>query len=119
MAFSAVTGRGSTSETGSDTSIVLNPSANLTVGKLVFVVAVTDNYVTSDGASAQHSLADDKGNGWRKISEYTETSGVAADGVTISIFGVRITTQILTTDAITLTLANAVAQKILACFEAT
>src|SRR5512139_1245248 len=103
MAWGTPTARGSATEEVSDTSISMNPSANLTVNLLAFVCCVTDNYVTTKGASSQHTVTDAKSNLWRKISEYTESDGVAADGVTISIHGARITTQINTTDTITLT----------------
>ncbi len=119
MTFSAITGRGNSREQTSDTSISHSPSANLTVGKLVFIGAVTDNFPTSDGASSQHTITDSKGNTWTKILEYTETDGVAADGVTVSLHYSIITTQINNTDTITLTCANAVTAKHICCFEVT
>lgn len=121
MAFSAITTRGSATEKVSDTSISLNPSANLTVGKVVIVQCATDNDSTavSDGASTRHSLSDSKGNTWTKISERTDSDGAAADGVTISLWRTVITTQINTTDTITLTCSSAVTNKIISCFEAT
>jgi hypothetical protein len=86
MAFTDVTARGSTSTTSNGTTLELRPSANLTVGKLAVVCAVTDNYHTSDGASTEHALSDDQSNTWVKVGEYTDTDGSAADGVTISMF---------------------------------
>lgn len=119
MAFSAVTARGSATSVASASTIAMSPSANLTVGKLVVVNVVVDNYVTSKGSSAELSLADSKSNTWVKIGEYSESDGVAADGVTIASWYSIITTQIATTDTITCTLAHAVTRRIISTFEAT
>src|SRR3990172_12230453 len=118
MAFSAITARGQAlTETGG-TTLSMNPSANLVVNKLVFVMAVTDNSATADGPSSTHtSVADNApstNNLWRKITEYTETDGSAGDGCTVSVWGCRITTQISTTDTITVTTSNVTARSIIA-----
>lgn len=119
MGFSGVTGRGSSIDTANDTSISRNPTSNIIVGQLLFACGVTDNYATVAGASNEHTVTDGKGNLWIKIAEYTQTSGVSSDGCTVSTFGTRVTTQINTTDAVTLILANAVFQKCFALVEAT
>jgi hypothetical protein len=54
-----------------------------------------------------------------KIGEYTDTDGAAADGCTVSMWACVVTTQIDTTDSITLTTADAVTNKIISVFEAT
>ena len=120
MAFSAVTERGSATEKTSDTSIAVSPSANLTVGKIVFVYAVLDNSATTQGASTNHdTLTDTDGHTWNKVFERTRTAGAAADGVTHSLWWTKVTTQIDTTDTITLTIDTAVTAKVLTVFEVT
>jgi hypothetical protein len=120
MAFSAVTARGSAVDTVNDTSITVNPTANLTVGKLVFVSLATKNISTTDGATNDHSIADTHTHTWTKVEERTETeAGAAGDGSTISLFYAVVTTQIATTDVITGTTSGNTAEKIITVFEAT
>lgn len=122
MAFSAITTRGSNTEQSSDSSIAVSPSANITVGKIVLVNCVTDNDSTAvaDGVSSRHtSVTDTDGNTFTKISEYTDSDGASGDGVTISTWICKVATQIDTTDAITLTVASNVTDKIISIFEVT
>lgn len=119
MSFSAVTGRANGSATSSGTTLSVSPAANITVGKLVFVCSTTDNYVTSSGSSGEHSISDSQSNVWTKVAEYTNSDGVAADGITVSVFWSVITTQISTSDTITLTCANSVEDKLVCVLEAT
>lgn len=121
MAFSAITARGSATEKTSDTSLSMSPSANLTVNKLVIVHCATDNNSdnVADEPSESHSLSDSQGNIWRKVTEYTDSDGAAADGVTSSLWYTIVTTQIGTGNTITLTTASAVTNKIISCFEVT
>jgi len=123
VAFSAVVVRGSAISSASGTTIPLNPSANLVVDKIIVVNCVTDNdsVAVSSGSSSRHTSVSDNAasstNVWEKIAEYTQTSGTAANGVTISSWICKITTQIATTDAITLTIAEAVLEKAISAFE--
>jgi hypothetical protein len=118
-AISGVTGRGSAVSNASGTTLAVSPTANLTVGKVVFVVSVSDNNQTTDGASTFHSISDTQNHTWTKITEYTETDGAANDGVTVSVFATKVTTQITTANSITLTLGAAKTDKIIGVFEAT
>lgn len=119
MAFSGITVRGSNVDTASDNSLAMNPSAALAVGKLVIVQCVTTNEQTTDGESTGHSLADSQNNTWVKIAEYTETAGANNDGTANSIWYSIITTQIETTDTITLTTSANEAEKIICAIEVT
>lgn len=119
MAWGGITARGSATEQSADNSIGISPSANLTVGKIVIVNVVVDNIATADGASNNVSLSDTQGNIWSKVSEYTDSDGVAADGVTVATFVTRITTQIGTGDTITATTTSNTTDKIISIFEAT
>lgn len=120
MAITGITARGSASVgTGSNASLPMNPTANITVGKIAFVNCFTDNFQTTDGVSDRHSVADSVGNTWNKIAEYTETDGAADDGVTVSMWWSKITTQIGTGDTITITPVSSQSDMIITCFEAT
>jgi hypothetical protein len=120
MAFSAVTERGSAADRTSDTSIAVSPSANLTVGKIVFVLVVTDNAQTTDGTSTNHdTLADTDTNTWNKVYERTAGGGAANAGVTASLWWTKVATQIDTTDSITFTGDTSWTSKLLMVWEAT
>src|SRR5574341_1371608 len=113
MAWGTFAYRGNTSEKTSDTSIAISPTANLLVDEIIFVFCETDNSATTQGETTNHSLADSKGNTWTKLIEFTRTAGSANDGVTASLWATKVTTQINTTDSITLTLASAVTAKLI------
>ena len=81
----------------------MNPTANLNVGALVVVKAVSDNLGTTSAESTEHTVSDSKGNSWTKIKEWRCSSGAAQDGVVVSLWFTKVTTQILTTDTISLT----------------
>lgn len=121
MAFSAVTERGSaTNKSVGGTTIAVSPTANLTVGKIVFAYGVVDNTATASGASTNHtSVTDTDGHTWNKVFERTMSSGVAADGVTHSLWWTKVATQIDTTDSITLTIGTGRTAKALLIFEVT
>lgn len=119
-AFSAITARGQNVEAASDTSLTVSPTANLTIGKLVIVSAVTDNAQTTDGTSTLHTITDTTGaNTWTKVLEETETDGAANDGSTTSLWYTIVSNTIATTDSITLTLGSARTAKTIGVVEAT
>lgn len=119
MAITGITARGSAVSNANGTTLSVNPSANIVVGKVLLVASASDNNQTTDGVSSFHTVSDSKGNEWFKINEYTETDGAADDGVTVSLWGSIITTQINTTDTVTLTLGAAKTDKIITLTEAT
>lgn len=120
MAFSAVTERGTAGSTTSDTSLGVSPSANLTVGKIVFAVLAFDNIATADGASTTNdTLTDTDGHTWTKVYERTRSDGVAADGATGSLWWTKVTTQIDTGDTVTFDVDSAVTAKCIGLFEVT
>ena len=119
MAFSAITARGSAVSNTSATTINDLPSANITVGKILFVSVTSDNIQTTSGASTNHTLSDTKGNTWNKVFELTSSAGAANDGSTTSLWWSKITTEILTTDSITATFSSAVVDAIISLVETT
>lgn len=120
MAFSGVTARGSSTEKVSDTSHSISPSATLTVGKIVFVEFVTDNIVTTSGASTNHTgVTDTDGHTWTKDFERTETEGAAGEGVTHSRWRTKVISEITTGNVITCNTSAAVTAKLIALWEVT
>jgi hypothetical protein len=120
MAFSSVTARGSNVSNANGTTLAVSPSANLTVGKIVFACCTSDNESTTDGATTMHSVGDSVGgNTWTKIFEATETDGAANDGSTTSLWWTKVKTQIGTGASITLTLGSSRSDKIISIFEVT
>jgi len=105
-AFSGVTARGSAVNSANHTSLSVSPSANLTVGKLVIVTAVSNNKQTTDGDSTEHTISDTQGHTWNKVFERTETDGAQNDGSTSSLWWTIVTTQIGTGNSITNTYTN-------------
>lgn len=91
-------------------------TANVLVGDAALFGIATDNIATVDGVSNTHTtVVDSKGNVWTKIYEYTNTvGGVAADGVTVSLWlCADITTQlVITTDTVTVTFSASTVAKV-------
>ncbi len=112
MAWAYVAHRGNASNKISSLSVSRVPTANLPVNAIIVVRCSSDNLSTTDGTSSNHtSVTDDKGNTWEKISEWTETSGAANDGVTVSLWITKITTEILTTDFIQVNFSGSITSK--------
>jgi hypothetical protein len=78
----------------SGTTQVVTAVATAEVGQLVVVSAVWDNTDTTDGETTRLTLTDSAGNTWTKVKEYTQSAGVAADGVTVAQWYSVITSQI-------------------------
>jgi hypothetical protein len=95
------------------THAVVVANANITVGQIAMLRTATDNIATASGTSANHTaVTDSKGNSWTKLYEYTRSSGAAADGVTISAWATKVTTELVATvDTVTLTLSASVTAK--------
>jgi hypothetical protein len=114
MAIARVGSRGSGLHTTSAASWQVTPLVTYTVGSVILLYATTDNdsVATSTGTTNRHlSVTDPKGNTWVKVGEYSNGQGAAAAGVTQSLWVCNITTQLETTDLITITLAEAVVDK--------
>jgi hypothetical protein len=120
-AISAVTSRGSAvTGTGNNSSLGRAPTANITVGKIAFFAVATDNESTTDGCGGTlHTLTGSAGNTWTKLLECTETDGGSDDGVTISLFATKVTTQISTSDTVTVSFNTSRSDIIVMLFEAT
>lgn len=116
MTISAVVERGSAISATSSTTVGGSPTANIVVGRYAFCLCVTDNTSTPNGASTDHtSVTDTDGHTWIKLYEYTHGRGVIAAGSTQSLWMTKVTTQIDTSDTITLTMGTARVAKVI-CF---
>lgn len=119
-AFTAVAARGSlASGTGNTNVYSVSPSADLVVGKIIIVSAVSDNEDTTSGATSFHAVTDSQNHTWTKVFEETDTDGVADDGSTTSLWWTKVRTQISTTDSITVTLGASKTDIIISVVEAT
>ena len=91
-------------ESVSDTSLAASPTGAVAVGLLAILCVIWDNV---DGTNANDttilSVADSKGNTWLRAGEAQYSAGAALDGVLTAVFYSVITTQIETSDTITIT----------------
>lgn len=77
------------SGSGFTTSAVL---VDVEVANILVAYCTSDNIATTSGASSDHTaVTDSAGNTYTKLYEYTRSSGVAGDGVTISGWACKIT----------------------------
>lgn len=91
-------------ENTSDTTLAFSPSVAVPAGKLAVMPVAWDNV---NGTSADDttilSAADTKGNTWTRAAETQYSAGVAGDGILVGCLYSVITTQIETSDTITIT----------------
>jgi hypothetical protein len=87
-----------------DTTLAFLPTAAVPVDKLAVLPVVWDNPTTPDADDTTIlSVSDSKGNTWLRAGEAQYSPGIALDGILAGIFYSVITTQIETTDTITIT----------------
>lgn len=97
------------------TTATLSPTQTLPVGKLLIVRCVSDNISTASGQTTDHTLADNVGgHTYTKLREHTRSSGAAGDGVTVSIWALKIVNAIAPSAVLTLTISGSVVVKGLA-----
>lgn len=118
MAWAATAGRGGANTKTAGTQVSGSPTGNIPAGAICFVGVATNNAGASDGNTSEHAISDTDGNTWTKLREYTNAEGAGAAGVTVSLHATKVTTQIDTTDTITLTCATSVATKTMCFWEA-
>jgi hypothetical protein len=93
----------STTVKSAGTTLSATPSSTISVGDLLVAIMASDNVGTTDGDTTAVSFADDQSNAWTRLFETTRTGGSANDGVTVAAFVCIVTTQIGTSDNITMT----------------
>ena len=103
--------RGTVAAKAASTTTVVSVTATVAVGRVLVVHVATDNLGNTAGATSHiSSVADSQGNSYSKVSEYTQTGGSSADGVTVAIYVSKIATQLTTSDTVTVTHPNVVAR---------
>ncbi len=112
MAWTFVENQGTASENTSDNAIAMSPATEIPIDAIVFVAVVSDNIATTDGNSNTHtSITDTDTHTYTNLYEWTETSGSANDGVTISLWATKVTVAIGTGDVITANFSAAITAK--------
>lgn len=115
MAWSLLTAdAGIIAEKVADTTLARAPTVQCNVGDIVVVTCTTDNIATTSGASTNHTVTDASGNTWVRAKEWTRSSGVANDGITVSVHVCKVTTAITTSTNVTLTTSATTTTKTLA-----
>jgi hypothetical protein len=88
----------------SDTTLAFLPSAAVPTTKLAILPVIWDNVSTSSADDTTFlSVSDTKSNTWLRAAESQYSAGGVLDGLLAGIFYSTITTQIETTDTITIT----------------
>lgn len=118
MAIASVAARGTGVSSTSGTSLTLTPSATVVVGDYLFLVIAGDNINNVDGDNSEiSSVTDTQGNTWTKVAERTNGGGGAASGTTVSMWMTKVTTQLTTSDTVTVTYASAIVDKCCSAWE--
>lgn len=116
MGWAWSSGFASGKSTSSGTTVTGTAGLAAAVGTVVVAVVATDNTQTTDGNTSEvASITDPRSNTWTKAREFCNGQGFANAGATVAIFYCKVTTQIETSDTITVTLANTHTAK---CFSA-
>jgi len=121
VSFSAITQRASASRGSSDFIAVTFSSGSVVVGKAAFVVVLSRNRATTNGASNTHTglTSITATNTWVKLGEYTQTSGTISDGSCLSIWSSIITSQITAgADNLRMSFSGIVSRSIMYVFDA-
>lgn len=119
MAWAWQAHRGSANNKTASASIGVSPSTAIPVNSILVVRCASDNGGAGAGESNEHtSVTDSKGNTYTKLREHT-AGGAAASSVTGSIWAARITTQLETTDTVTINFSFSPAAKVIGLEEYT
>lgn len=104
MAISSVGTLGTGAHSTNASSYTFNTATNaLAAGEYGILVNVTDNTSTTDGNNNEHTSVSGGTGNWTKLGEYTNSpGGVAADGVTTSVWLFEATGTVSTGTTITL-----------------
>jgi hypothetical protein len=91
-------------EQTSDTTLAFSPTATVAVDRLAILPVVWDNVSTANADDTTFlSVSDTKSNTWTRAAECQYSAGGVLDGVMAGLFYSVITTDILTSDTITIT----------------
>lgn len=103
IASKGTMGTGASSTSNASYSMT-TATTTLAVGDVAILTSISDNTTTVDGDNSEvTSVTDSAGNRWTKLGEYTNSpGGVAADGVTCSVWMTKCTAQLNTGGTITI-----------------
>lgn len=118
MAWGGGTERGNANSKTSGTTVSVSPTAAIAVDRILVAYCVADNISTAEGDSTDHTVTDSQANTWTRLKESTNAAAAGA-AVTASLWVTKITTQIETTNTVTLTLSAAVTAKAIGLIEFT
>ena len=103
-----VTSHGGASTKTPGTGLGFSPVSTIPSGDVFVVFCVSDNIDLITGATNTHVVTDNTSSSvYTKISEFTNSpGGVAGDGLTISMWITQVTTQILSSNTVTLSFSS-------------
>lgn len=116
MPWSFIAFRGSNNNKSSGAVLSVSPNANIPAGAIVRAVVTTDNISTGGGVTADHVVADFKGNLWTKIAERSNAAAAGA-GITASEWISQLAFPLNTTDSVVLGLRAAATAKAIGLYE--
>lgn len=94
------------------TSLAITTSANLEAGNIGLVIIATDNLGSADGDNSDvKSVADDAGNTYTKLCEYSYTEAGAGNGATAALYFTKATAQLDSGQTVTITFSGTVHSK--------
>jgi len=114
-----LTDRGSTTASASSTSVTFTPASTVLTGTLGVLVVTSRN--TGSGGSTKiftaSSFTDPLGNIWTRQLDAIYTPGTASQGAEVAAYTAPITTQITTSDTVTITVGTATTGRVVSCYE--
>lgn len=113
MAITSLGGEGATANKTAGTSIGHAYSASRAAGVIVLAMVAKDNTGTTDADHSEvTSVADDNGNTYSKVAEYTNGQGAADTGATISLWKCKLTNAVTTSHTVTANFGSVAAKVI-------
>ncbi|MBI2450802.1 MAG: hypothetical protein HYV52_00470 [Parcubacteria group bacterium] len=110
--------RGSANNKTGGANISVSPTASIPSGAFLVIRAASDNLSAVNGDNNEHtSVTDSKGNTYAQFVEFTNASGAAGSGVTVSMWGSILTVGLGVADSVTVNFSGAVNSKVMALEE--
>jgi hypothetical protein len=111
---------GSAGNETSGTSLTVSITVQLEAGNVGLMVVACDNTATTNGDHDEiSSVSDTQGSTWTNLGEETAAGSGAAGGVTVGLWMVRPTSNLTTSDTVTITFANTITAKAARIYEFT
>ena len=111
-AFASVGTIGTATSTSAGTTLVLTPTNTCNAGNFCTLNIALDNTCTSDGNTTEVSgVVDSVGNSYLFFREFCHGTAGAGNGAAVSNWGVIPTTNLTSSDTVTITFANTITSK--------